>query len=277
MKLKPVQVKNYAFGTVRIVDPSTQGEQGGYTPSSNSNTSTAWHIYAVSLLEGDDTAYRIYLPPFSLLFNGTYVPVEPIAGGQKINDYFDLTTFRGDLLCSVYKDNNNEVRAKLTIGPLQDAIFTFVVCSVSGNERGLSVTQYVSGTFSLNYGGKPFDPIVAINNLPNADDSGEDDGGEDAPTSEIKGFSNCYWMNGGVLQHMADQQSPGDDGFIALRVGATADTSGNASLIIRDSLAALQEEMKNPAYFVMPLYKVEDGVITVDFRSTPQAQVAEVL
>ena len=289
MKLKPIEIKNFSYGTVRIVDPSTQGAPLSSSPGVTSDTKVAWHIYGFSIAgrqsekavaaraaeEESSTSFCIYLPAYSLVFNGTYIPVDPIRGQRGNNDFYDVTAFQGDLQCSIYKDNNNAIRAKLTLGPLQNAIYTFTVCSIAGTEKGLSVMQYASGTFTLTYGGKPFDPIVAINNA--QQNVQARDASEPAPASTILGYSNCYWMNGGVLQHMEDQQSPGDDGFIALRAGATSSTSGTASLIIKDTFAALQEEMQDPAYFVMPLYKIENGVITVDFRSTPQAQVAEVL
>ena len=76
VKIKPVQIKNYAFGTVRIIDPETQGESRN-APNPTAATSIAWNIYSLSSGAEDATSYHIYLPPFCLLFNGTYCPVEP--------------------------------------------------------------------------------------------------------------------------------------------------------------------------------------------------------
>lgn len=288
MKLKPIEIKNFSYGSVRIVDPSTQGAPPSDAPCGTSDTKVAWHVYgfttsgrkkklAATRDAEPSTSYCIFLPPYCLLFNGTYIPVEPIQGNRGNNDYYDISTLRGNLDCSIYKDNG-AVRAKLSIGPVQNAIYTFTVCAVGGTEKGLSVEQYASGTISLTYGGKPFDPILAVNHANAQQNAGNlKASAGSTPPSSVAGFSNCYWMNGGGLQYMEDQESPGNNGFIALRAGATAATSGTATLIIKESLAALQKEMQNPAYFVMPLYKIEDGVITVDFRSTPQAQVAEVI
>ena len=292
MKMKPIEVTNYSFGTVRIVDPSTQGAPSYSAPSCSVESKVAWHIYAFAIsgrrskksaaksanaraAEDPATSFCIFLPPYSLLFNGTYIPVDPIVGNRGTGDFYDITTLRGNLDCSIYKDQNGAIRAKLTIGPLPNSIYTFTVCSVGGTEKGISVEQYASGTFALTYGGKPFDPIVVINNAqPNAQAR---DASGSTPASSVTGFSNCYWMSGGVLQHMEDQPIPGNNGFIALRAGATTSTNGTAALVIKESLAALQMEMQNPAYFVMPLYKIENGVLTVDLRSTPYAQVVEVI
>ena len=303
MKLKPVEIKNFSYGTVRIVDPSTQGAPRYYAPSCSSETKVAWHVYGFSksaartpkstaarAAEEAETSFCIYLPPYCLSLNGTYIPVEPLRGQRGGIDFYDIASFQGDLQCSVYKDGNGAFRAKLTIGPMQDAIYTFAVCSIDGTAKGISVRQYASGTFAVTHGDKPFDPIVGANNgqqnavesraagdRQRAGEVSSDNSDSDTPISTILGYANCYWRQGGMMYHIEDQESPGDNGFVALKAGATPETTGEAEVVIMDSFPALQEEMRDPAYIVIPLYKVEEGIITVDFRATPFAQSAEVI
>jgi hypothetical protein len=108
----------------------------------------------------------------------------------------------------------------------------------------------------------PFSPIY--------DDEGED-------PEVVTGFSNCYWQNCGVTQHMSDQSIPGTDGFIALKAGATPSTSGTATLYCYADLAALQAAQGDVEYFTVPLYRVASSKITLDMRRMPVVFTAEVL
>lgn len=93
----------------------------------------------------------------------------------------------------------------------------------------------------------------------------------------VTGLTNCYWQSGGVTQHMADQQRPGTDGFIALKAGATPTTSGTAALCCYANLAALQAAQRDVAYFIVPLYVVASSKIVLDLRNIPHVYTAEVL
>lgn len=270
MKLKPVEIKNFAFGSVRIVDPSTQAVGNGSSPSPTSNTYVAWHIYGFSkAAEEESSSFCIYLPDSSLMFNNELLPVDPINGNRGGNNLYDIGNTRGDIICSIYRDGFG-YKAKIGAGIVPGSVLNFLVCSVGGNAKSLSVTQYASGLITLysksavNALAGPFAPIMEED----SDDSGEE---------RVVGYENCYWMSGGVLRTINDQPSPGNDGFVALREGATPDTMGTASLVIYPTLSDMQVAQQDPAYFIMPLYKIEGGTIALDLRSTPQSQQAEVL
>lgn len=286
MKLKPIEVKNYAYGTVRIVDPSTQGAASSDMPTSTSDTKTAWHIYGFSVASkearesatvraGEETlsSFCIYLPSSCLMYNNEVVLVDPIHGGRGGNDFYDIGNTRGDITCSIYRDGL-AYKAKIGVGVIPGAVQSFLVCSVGGTDKSISVSQYVSGMVSL-YAKSSVDNAIAGPFAPIIEE--ESEGSEESGEERVIGYENCYWMSGGVLRTINDQHSPGDDGFVALREGATPDTIGTASLVIYSDIAALQEAQQDPAYFIIPLYKMEGGLIALDLRSTPQSQMAEVL
>lgn len=109
----------------------------------------------------------------------------------------------------------------------------------------------------------PFSPIYE-----------EDDDGE--PTETVTGFQNCYFMNGGRIVAMSDQSLPGANGFIALKVGATSTTSGDAELLCYSTIDALKAAQNDVAAFTIPLYRVAASKITLDMRRIPVVFAAEV-
>lgn len=125
--------------------------------------------------------------------------------------------------------------------------------------------QSLANAASATAGEGPFTPVY------------EEDEETGEPTEVVAGFENCYWMNGGVLVQMSDQELPGTDGFIALKCGATPSTSGTATLECYATLAALRSAQQDVAHFIVPLYIVSDSTIDLDMRRTPVVFAAEVL
>lgn len=105
----------------------------------------------------------------------------------------------------------------------------------------------------------------------------EEDEETGEPTDVVTGFQNCYWQNGGVTMQMEDQDIPGTEGFVALKVGATSYTSGNATLECYESLASLRAAQQEVGHFIVPLYRVAGSRITLDMRRMPIVYTDEVL
>lgn len=105
----------------------------------------------------------------------------------------------------------------------------------------------------------------------------EDDPETGDPTDVVTGFQNCFWQDCGRTYLMGDQTIPGTDGFIALRAGATPSTAGQATLYCYPTFAALQAAQGDLEYFVIPIYRVSGGRITLDMRRLPHIYLVEVL
>lgn len=108
-------------------------------------------------------------------------------------------------------------------------------------------------------------------------------------------FANQYYLVGEVLHELAledavedfvcqgepgegEEYTAADKPFVALKVTATSNSTGEPALIGFKSLAELQTAQNDVAWVVKPLYKfTHDGAIAVDFRNCPALQVAEIL
>lgn len=97
---------------------------------------------------------------------------------------------------------------------------------------------------------------------------------EDGET--VLSLTNCYWMNGGATKSLGTVSLPGTDGFIALKAGATTSTNGSGSVVCYSTLAAMQSDQEDPAYFIVPLYRVSSSKIVLDLRNIPHVYVGEI-
>lgn len=128
-------------------------------------------------------------------------------------------------------------------------------------------------------------------------DTREEGGENEGETVEkpVRVFTNQYYLNGEVLHELAledavedfvcqgelgegEEYTAADKPYVALKVPATTNSTGEPALVGYKTLAELQAAQNDPAYVVKPLYKfMHDGGIKVDFRNCPMLQVAEVL
>ena len=141
-----------------------------------------------------------------------------------------------------------------------------------GTGEGGSPVQMHKGVLTLSSSSKavsvradgPFSPVY--------DEEGDD-------PEVVTGFTNGYFMDAGLTVLMDDEDLaiPGADGFIALKVGTTTATAGDASLECYEFLEDLQEAQQDPATFIVPLYVVEGAKITLDLRNIPHIYRSEVL
>ena len=83
-------------------------------------------------------------------------------------------------------------------------------------------------------------------------------------------LTNCYYNVGGVTYHTSDKSTDATDGILYAQI-----SSGVVSVGVAANLNALNQLQANEADYVVPLYILEDGEITVDFRLCPHIQVFE--
>ena len=111
----------------------------------------------------------------------------------------------------------------------------------------------------------------------------------------VRVFANQYYLDGEVLRQLeledavedfvcqgelgeGEEYTAADKPYVALKVPATTNSTGNPALVGYKSLAELQTAQSDVAWVVKPLYKLtHDGAIAVDFRNCPALQVAEIL
>jgi hypothetical protein len=111
----------------------------------------------------------------------------------------------------------------------------------------------------------------------------------------VRVFGNQYYLDGEVLQELnldaavedfvcqgelgkGEEYTAADKPFVALKVPATTNSTGEPALIGYKTLAELHGAQSDVAFVVKPLYKLtHDGSVAVDFRNCPALQVSEVL
>lgn len=111
----------------------------------------------------------------------------------------------------------------------------------------------------------------------------------------VRVFGNQYYLAGEVLHELnledavedfvcqgelgeGEEYTAADKPFVALKVPATTNSTGEPALVGFKTLAELQAAQSNVAWVIKPLYKLtHDGSVAVDFRNCPALQVAEVL
>lgn len=111
----------------------------------------------------------------------------------------------------------------------------------------------------------------------------------------VRQFSNQYYHDGEVLHELdledavedfvcqgelgeGEEYTAADKPFVALKVPATTNSTGEPTLIGYKTLAELQTAQSDVAWVFQLLYKLtHDGSVAVDFRNCPELQVAEVL
>ena len=125
----------------------------------------------------------------------------------------------------------------------------------------------------------------------------EEEGENEGETVEkpVRVFANQYYLDGEVLRQLeledavddfvcqgelgeGEEYTAADKPFVALKVPATTNSTGNPALVGYKTLAELQTAQSDVAWVVKPLYKLtHDGSVAVDFRNCPALQVAEIL
>lgn len=126
-------------------------------------------------------------------------------------------------------------------------------------------------------------------------DTREEESEGETVEKPVRVFANQYYLVGEVLHELAledavedfvcqgelgegEEYTAADKPFVALKVTATSNSTGEPALIGFKSLAELQTAQNDVAWVVKPLYKfTHDGAIAVDFRNCPALQVAEIL
>lgn len=111
----------------------------------------------------------------------------------------------------------------------------------------------------------------------------------------VRVFANQYYLDGEVLRQLeledavedfvcqgelgeGEEYTAADKPFVALKVPATTNSTGEPALVGYKTLAELQTAQSDVAWVVKPLYKLtHDGSVAVDFRNCPALQVAEIL
>ena len=127
------------------------------------------------------------------------------------------------------------------------------------------------------------------------EEESENEGERETVEKPVRVFANQYYLDGEVLRQLeledavedfvcqgelgeGEEYTAADKPFVALKVPATTNSTGEPALVGYKTLAELQAAQNDPAYVVNPLYKfTHDGGINVDFRNCPALQVAEVL
>lgn len=127
------------------------------------------------------------------------------------------------------------------------------------------------------------------------EEESENEGESETVEKTVRVFANQYYLVGEVLHELAledavedfvcqgelgegEEYTAADKPFVALKVTATSNSTGEPSLIGFKSLAELQTAQNDDAWVVKPLYKfTHDGAIAVDFRNCPALQVSEIL
>ena len=125
------------------------------------------------------------------------------------------------------------------------------------------------------------------------DEEGENEG--ETVENPVRVFANQFYLDGEVLRQLeledavedfvcqgelgeGEEYTAADKPFVALKVPATTNSTGNPALVGYKTLAELQTAQNDVAWVVKPLYKLtHDGGIKVDFRNCPSLQAAEVL
>lgn len=125
----------------------------------------------------------------------------------------------------------------------------------------------------------------------------EEESENDGETVEkpVRVFANQYYLDGEVMHELeledavedfvcqgelgeGEEYTAADKPFVALKVPATTNSTGNPALVGYKTLAELQSAQSDVAWVVKPLYKLtHDGSVAVDFRNCPALQVAEIL
>lgn len=125
----------------------------------------------------------------------------------------------------------------------------------------------------------------------------EEDGENEGETVEkpVRVFANQYYLDGEVLRQLeledavedfvcqgelgeGAEYTAADKPFVALKVPATTNSTGEPVLVGYKTLAELQTAQSDVAWVVKPLYKLtHDGSVAVDFRNCPARQVSEIL
>lgn len=125
----------------------------------------------------------------------------------------------------------------------------------------------------------------------------EEEGENEGETLEkpVRVFANQYYLDGEVLRQLeledavedfvcqgelgeGEEYSAADTPFVALKVPATTNSTGEPALVGYKTLAELQTAQSDAAWVVKPLYKLtHDGSVAVDFRNCPALQAAEIL
>ena len=125
----------------------------------------------------------------------------------------------------------------------------------------------------------------------------EEEGENEGETVEkpVRVFANQYYLDGEVLHELdledavedfvcqgelgeGEEYTAADKPFVALKVPATTNSTGEPALVGYKTLAELQTAQSDVAWVVKPLYKLtHDGSVAVDYRNCPAIQVAEIL
>ncbi len=125
----------------------------------------------------------------------------------------------------------------------------------------------------------------------------EEEGETEGETIEkpVRVFANQYYLDGEVLHELdledtvedfvcqgelseGEEYTAADKPFVALKVPATTNSTGEPALVGYKTLAELQTAQSAITWVVKPLYKLtHDGSVAVDFRNCPALQVAEIL
>jgi hypothetical protein len=125
------------------------------------------------------------------------------------------------------------------------------------------------------------------------EETGENEG--EAVQNTVRIFANQFYLQGEVLHELelddavedfvcqgelddGEEYTAADKPYVALKVPATTNSTGEPALVGYKTLAELQTAQSDAAWVVKPLYKLtHDGSVAVDFRNCPALQVAEVL
>ena len=86
----------------------------------------------------------------------------------------------------------------------------------------------------------------------------------------------CYYNTAGFTRHVADvAYTPSGSGILYAKFNQSSSGTSFHSVGVVYDVSSLNSLQNNSAYYVVPLYLVENGTITVDLRNAPQLQVFE--
>ena len=101
--------------------------------------------------------------------------------------------------------------------------------------------------------------------------------GSSSSSPDVRALKACYWQYGGITFKMGDQTMLHGSGFLCIRACATPDKIGQASIQLYADMAKLNEAQRDPQYFVIPIYYVMNGRISLDMRRMPIVFATEVM
>ena len=166
------------------------------------------------------------------------------------------------------KEGNPKIRVRYMKSPTESSCMSSSYVEIGSSSCEARFKTIVLDLRSIGGGGGgvigdgPFYPVY--------DDSS-------SSSAEVSSLKECYWQYSGTTYKLADQTVPDGDGFLSLRACTTPDKIGQATLQVYPDLATLNTAQRDPQYYILPIYYIASGRITLDLRRMPLVFASELL